>query len=190
MLRLMLAAHLAAAPIPLERGTFWEYRESYTEPRGELDATTDELTRFEVRGTPEHPFLHQSGGSDPSPGPVEIGEGFMVLGPWTGEDGLPLPLKLGRVGPRIDGAAAWTVEEEEEVEVPAGRFLALRCALRAPGAVAILWIVPGIGIVREAQGTGERGRRPLLERLLLRYGGPKEARGGPVRPPGAPRPAR
>ena len=70
------AGALAASPVPLARGTFWEYRESYTEAHGELDSTTEALTRFEVRGSAERPYIHQKGGADPSPGPVEVGRGL------------------------------------------------------------------------------------------------------------------
>ena len=169
MLLLIVTASLAASPIPLERGTFWEYREYYTEAKDEIDSTTDETTRFEVRGTAERPFIQQTGGADPSPGPVESGEGWIRLTPWTGEDALPLPLEVGRAGPSSEGRAAWTVEAEEEVSVPAGTFRALRCAFRTPGALSLLWIVPGVGVVKETQGTGTPGRKPEIERVLLRW---------------------
>ncbi|HKC11674.1 MAG TPA: hypothetical protein VKI41_06415, partial [Vicinamibacteria bacterium] len=66
--------------------------------------------------------------------------------------------------------AAWTVEEVEEVTVPAGTFAALRCALRTRHNASVLWIAPGVGVVRETQGTP--GRRPEIERVLLRWGAP------------------
>jgi hypothetical protein len=168
----MLLLSLAASPVPLGRGTTWEYREAYTEVRGEVDSTTEEVTRFEVRGTPERPYISQTGGADPSPGPVETGERWIRLTPWTGEDALPLPLEVGRSGPRSEGGAAWTVEAIEEVVVPAGTFGALRCALRGPGVESVLWIVPGVGVVREIQGSGRPGRRPEIERVLLRWSRP------------------
>src|SRR5688572_5216403 len=110
MLFSVILLALLAPPIPLERGTFWEYRESYSEPRGEIDSTTESLTRFEVRGTGERVFIDQKGGADPSPGPVEVGDGWIRLAPWTGEDALPLPLEVGRAGPQVEGSGAWTVE--------------------------------------------------------------------------------
>jgi hypothetical protein len=163
---------LAESPVPLARGTYWEYRESYTEAQGEVDSTTDATTRFEVRGRVDRPYIHQEGGADPSPGPVEAGLGWIRLTPWTGEDALPLPLRPGRAGPRAEGGSAWTVEAEEDVEVPAGTFRALRCALRGPGSVSLLWIAPGVGVVRETQGSGRSGRRPEIERVLLRWARP------------------
>src|SRR5262249_47739862 len=46
-LPLLLLLLLAAAPIPLQPGTWWEYRESYTEHlAGGLDSTSDDTTRF------------------------------------------------------------------------------------------------------------------------------------------------
>ena len=153
--------------IPLRPGTWWEYRESYAERLGEIDSINDDLTRFEVRGPEQRLYILQTGGADPASGPVEVGDGWIRLASWTGEDALPLPLAVGRKGPVSEaGAAAWTVEAEEEVTVPAGTFRALRCALRTPSAVAILWIAPGVGIVREQQGTPKT--RPQIERVLLR----------------------
>jgi hypothetical protein len=166
---LLLLTAVLASPIPLSPGTWWEYRESYTERLGELDSTSDDLTRFEVRGTAERPFIHQRGGADPTSGPVETGEGWIRLGPWTGEDALPLPLEPGRSGPPVEGGfQGWTVEAEEDVTVPAGTFHAFRCTLKTPGAASSLWIAPGVGVVRETQGVVP-GRRPEIERVLMRW---------------------
>ena len=165
----LLLAGFASSPVPLDRGTVWEYREFYTEARGEVDSTTEDVTRFEVRGSAERPFLVQTGGVDPSAGPVEAGEGWIRLTPWTGEDALPIPLEVGQKGPRIDGGLAWTVEAQDEVTVPAGTFQALRCVLRGSGSLSTLWIAPGVGVVRETQGSGGPGRRPEIERVLLKW---------------------
>jgi hypothetical protein len=151
------------APIPLAPGTWWEYRESYTEYVGNLDSTSDtEATRFEVHGRPQRPFIEQKGGEDPTSGPVEQGADWIRLGPWTGEDALPLPLEPGKSGPAAEGGGAWRVEAEEQVTVPAGNFTALRCAFRTRASVAVLWIAPGTGVVRETQGVP--GRTPEIER--------------------------
>jgi hypothetical protein len=166
---LLLALGFSSSPVPLARGTVWEYRELYTEPRGEVDSTTEDVTRFEMRGSATRPFLSQTGGVDPSSGPVEEGEGWIRLTPWTGEDALPIPLEVGQQGPRVEGGAAWSVEAQEEVTVPAGTFQALRCVLRGPGALSTLWIAPGVGVVKETQGSGAPGRRPEIERLLLKW---------------------
>jgi hypothetical protein len=61
------------------------------------------------------------------------------------------------------------VDAEEEVVVPAGLFRALRCVLRGPGSESVLWVVPGVGVVRETQGSGRPGRRPEIERVLLKW---------------------
>jgi len=82
LIALLLA--LAASPhltitigeIPLEPGTWWEYRESYTEHLGGLDSISDDTTRFEVRGTPARPFLKQEGGADPRLGSDRGGRGL------------------------------------------------------------------------------------------------------------------
>ena len=172
-MRLLVIALLvgipAGFPIPLVPGTWWDYRESWTERLGAIDATTDAETRIEVRGAPESPFLYQSGGDDPVAAPVETGDGWIRLGPWTGEDPLPLPLAVGRSGPAGEGGPVWRVEAEEEVSVPAGRFRALRCAIRTRRQESVLWISPGVGVVRETHGLA--GRRPDLERVLLAWSG-------------------
>jgi len=166
---LLFLSGFDSSPVPLAHGTVWEYRELYTEARGEVDSTTEDVTRFEVRGSALRPFLMQTGGVDPSPGPVETGEGWIRLTPWTGEDALPIPLEVGQEGPRAPGGAPWIVEAQEEVTVPAGTFQAMRCVLRGPGALSTLWIAPGVGVIRETHGTRVPGRRPEIERLLLKW---------------------
>jgi len=173
MLALLLVGLLAtppSSPVPLAAGTWWEYRELYTEYIGALDSTEEGLTRFRVHSGRRGPFITQSGGADPVSGPAELGLHQLRLAPWTGEEALPLPLSLGSEGPVAEaGMRPWRVEAEDEVEVPAGRFRALRCANRTPRAVSILWIAPGTGIVREIHGPP--GRRPEIERVLLRWSG-------------------
>jgi hypothetical protein len=178
----LLALALLAPPFPLESGTWWEYRESYTQRIGSLDSTEDETTRFALRGRPGRMFLHQSGGFDPGSGPVESGEDWLRLAPWTGEDALPLPLEAGRSGPASAAGGAWTVEAEEEVTVPAGTFQALRCAFRTRSQVSVLWVAIGVGVVREVQGSP--GARPEIERVLLRWSGSPATASAPARPPG------
>jgi len=173
-----LVVTLAALPFPLVPGAWWEFRESYTVHLGALDSTTDDTTRFEVRGTLERPFLHQQGGADPGSAPIEVGPDWLRLGPWTGEDALPLPLEPGRSGPPSEGGPGWRVDEEEDVVVPAGTFRALRCSLRTRRNESFLWVVPGLGVVRETQGPP--GKRPEIERVLVRWSGgppPGEATG-------------
>jgi hypothetical protein len=158
-------------PFPLAPGAWWEYTETYTVDLDGVDASTDERTRFAVaRGRRGALFIWQNGGADPASGPVEMGRGWVRLPPWTGEQGLPVPLLPGTAGPGdTDGAARWRVEDWEEVSVPAGRFRALRCAWRSPENVSLLWIAPEVGVVREEQGVP--GRRPEIARMLLRWSG-------------------
>lgn len=163
----LVAALLLEPPFPLENGAFWVYREAYAERRGTIDAITEEETRFAVRRTPRQVLIVQTGGADPAgTTPVELGDGFVRLGPWTGDEPLPLPLEVGRRGPAEDDRAAWLVEARETVEVPAGRFDAFRCALRTWRSESLLWIAPGVGVVKETSGTP--GQRPEIERVLLR----------------------
>jgi len=187
LLALAVSPHLTITigEIPLEPGTWWEFRESYTEHLGGLDSISDDTTRFEVRGTPARPFLKQEGGADPSSAPIEVGDGWIRLGPWTGEEPLPLPLEPGRTGPPSEGGPGWSVEAEEEVTVPAGTFRTLRCALRTRDTESVLWIALGVGIVRETQGAPRK--RPDIERVLVKWGGPKGPSAGPR---DAPPPAR
>jgi hypothetical protein len=157
-----------AGPIPLEPGCWWEYRESYTESLHGVYSTSEEEVRFEVRSGRQGLFLVQKGGADPASGPVERGPGWIRIGPWTGEEPLPLPLEVGREGPPSEEGPGWRVEAEEEVTVPAGTFEALRCAIRTWRSVSVLWIAPGVGIVRQTEGAP--GTPPELERVLLRRG--------------------
>ncbi len=167
MIAILLAAALAP-PFPVTPGSFWEYRETYAEHRGDVDVVTDEDTRFDMRGTAGRPLVVQTGGVDPAgASPIEVGADWIRLGSWTGEEALPLPLVVGATRPADDqGRPGWTVEAEEEATVPAGRFTALRCALRTWRSESVLWIVPGVGVVRETQGSP--GRRPDIERVLVR----------------------
>lgn len=170
----MIALVLAAAlPFPLEAGSSWVYREAYAEKHGEVDVVTEEETRFEVRERGRQILVVQTGGADPAgTGPVETGEGFVRLGPWTGEEPLPVPLQVGRSGPPAeDGRPGWTVEAEEEITVPAGTFKVFRCALRTWRSESVLWIAPGLGVVRETQGAP--GARPEIDRVLLRAAPPR-----------------
>jgi hypothetical protein len=154
-------------PFPLESGGSWIYREAYAEKRGAIDAITEEETQFSVRRTPRQILVVQTGGADPAGAvPVELGPDFVRLGPWTGDEPLPLPLEVGRRGPAEDERAGWVVEAREEVEVPAGRFEAFRCALRTWRSESVLWIAPGVGVVKETIGAPDQ--RPELERVLLR----------------------
>ncbi len=168
MIALLLIA-LLPPPFPIEPGaSWWVYREAYAERRGDVDVITEEETRFEARGTRRRILVVQTGGADPSgTALIEIGEDFVRLGPWTGEEPLPLPLVVGASRPADDaGRAGWVVEAEEEVSVPAGTLKAYRCALRTWRSESLLWIAPGIGVLRETQGAP--GRRPEIERVLLR----------------------
>jgi hypothetical protein len=162
------AAAAEDSPIPLVSGSFWEYRESYAEQHAGVAAIEETTTRFAIHLGRRGFYVTQRGGADPASGPVERGDGWIRLLPWTGEDALPLPLELGRVG---RGSSAehegWKVEAEEEVTVPAGTFKALRCAIRSWTQVSLLWIVPGVGVVKETQGAP--GRIPEIERVLLRW---------------------
>ena len=81
------------------------------------------------------------------------------------------------------GAGAWNyqknVEAEDDVIVPAGRFRALRCVFRTRRMESVLWIAPGVGVVRETHGR--LGRRPELERVLVAWSGGEE-RQNPSKP--------
>jgi hypothetical protein len=167
----VLLALLLQSPIPLDPGTWWEYREASTEHLGEIFATEEHETRFAVTGSRARPFVVQRGGVDPVSGPAESGPGWLRVAPWTGEDAIPVPLEIGRSGPAPEGTeAGWVVEAEEAVAVPAGTFVAFRCAFRTAGAVSILWIAPAVGVVREAHGPP--GGRPEIERVLVRWAAP------------------
>jgi hypothetical protein len=170
---LFLAVLLLGTPsaaTPFTAGAWWEYRELARERAGTIWSATESTTRFEVRRTRDGLFLHQSGGADPAPGPIERGEGWLRLTPWTGEEALPDPLTTGAAGPPAeDGLEPWRVEGEELVSVPAGDFRAFRCALRTSSLESVLWVVPDVGVVQEMHGVA--GQPPELQRVLLRWSG-------------------
>ncbi|MCU0242920.1 MAG: hypothetical protein MUF51_10910 [Vicinamibacteria bacterium] len=159
----------APAALPLTPGRWWEYEELLTEKIGPLRSTSEARTRFEIASEGRRRILRQFGGFDPGSGPVETGANWIRLGPWTGEQLLPLPLEVGAIGPASDGMPGWHIEAEEEVEVPAGRFRALRCTLRTDGNVAILWIAPTVGVIREQSGPSIE--HPEMERRLVKWSG-------------------
>ncbi len=170
MLTALLAlAQAVPSPIPLGNGAVWEYRESYAEQHAGIAAIEDTATRFRIHRTKSGGYyVTQRGGADPASGPVERGPDWIKLLPWTGEDALPLPLREGSVGPGSSpDHPGWKVEAEEEVSVPAGTFKAWRCTIRSWTNESILWIAPGVGIVKETQGTPRR--QPEIERVLVRW---------------------
>jgi hypothetical protein len=169
-------------PLPLEVGTWWEYREISREKSGPLWVASETVTHFVVRSLDGRPFLHQEGGFDPSPGPIERGDDWIRLAPWTGEEPLPLPLAVGAVGPGLEAELqGWRVETQETISVPAGEFTVFRCALRSPEEDAVLWIAPDVGVIRETQGVP--GQPPDTERLLLRWSGEKQRAPGAAASP-------
>jgi hypothetical protein len=172
---------LLSPATPFVPGAWWEYRELAREKTGTLWSATESTTRFEVRRTRTGLFLHQTGGADPAPGPIETGDGWLRLTPWTGEEALPDPLTTGATGPRSgDALEPWRVEGQETVSVPAGDFRAFRCALRTRTLESVLWIVPEVGIVQEMQGVP--GQPPEIERALVRWSGGPSGTGPPRKP--------
>jgi hypothetical protein len=95
-----------------------------------------------------------------------MGEGFLRFGILTGDEALPLPLRVET--PPVADPSRFTVEGEEVLEVPSGIYLTLRCAVRTARFVSILWIAEGVGVVRQVEGRP--GAHPDLERVLLRWG--------------------
>jgi hypothetical protein len=165
-LSLLVLLLSAEPPFSLEPGTWWEYRESYTEHVGAIDSTTEDTTRLEVRGREGHLVLRQEGGPDPATVPIELGENSLRFGILTGDQVLVLPLKADPPPPPDPGQ--FSVEGEEVVTVPSGVYLAVRLALRTPRFVSLLWVAEGVGVVRQVEGRP--GAHPDLERVLLRWG--------------------
>lgn len=159
-------------PFSIAPGTWWEYREAYTEHLGPVDSTSEDVTKFEVRGWGGKLFIRQTGNSDSGSTPVEVGGGGLRFGVFTGEETLPLPLQVGAKARSTEGVT-FEVEAEERVEVPSGVYLAFRCALRTKNALSLLWVAPGVGIVRQVEGRP--GAHPDLERVLLRWDAPEVA---------------
>jgi hypothetical protein len=164
----LLLLNPASADWPFAPGTWWDYRELSREKVGPIWSASEAETRFTVRGSLIRSFIAQEGGAEPSSGPVELGPDWVRLVPWTGEEALPWPLRVGAAGPSADdGTPGWRVELEETVSVPAGTYRTFRCALRTSVSWSVLWVAPDIGIIKEEHGAPRDP--PELERVLLRW---------------------
>jgi len=66
---------------------------------------------------------------------------------------LKMPAKVGTKWELADGAT-YTVTKEEEVEVPAGKFPAIRVESVSDSGKTLLWFAPNVGLVKvQTEGT-------------------------------------
>jgi len=68
---------------------------------------------------------------------------------------LKMPAKVGTKW-ELDGGAQYTVTKEEEVEVPAGKFHALRVESVAGDSKTTLWFAPNVGLIKMASDGSDR----------------------------------
>jgi hypothetical protein len=68
---------------------------------------------------------------------------------------LKMPAKVGTKW-EADGGAKYTVTKEEEVEVPAGKFQAIRVELVTGTSKTTLWFAPNVGLIKMAGEGSDR----------------------------------
>jgi len=68
---------------------------------------------------------------------------------------LKMPAKVGTKW-EVDGGAKYSVTKEEEVEVPAGKFQAIRVESVAGTSKSTLWFAPGVGLFKMASDGSDR----------------------------------
>jgi len=75
---------------------------------------------------------------------------------------LAKPIPLLKTPPKVgtkwalDSGAEYRVTKEEEVEVPAGKFMAVRVELSSGESPTILWFAPADGLIKMDGGRGEQ----------------------------------
>jgi hypothetical protein len=166
----LLPAVTLAAPGPKGKadGAFFPTREG---DRREYEVRTgdkvegsyaDEITKVEKRDGALHVSVtrtYPESGSAVSVIAVSADGLFRVAANGQAVDPPTTLLKLpARVGTKWDyeGGATYTViKVDEEVEVPAGKFKAVRVELADPGAAArtTLWFSPAVGVIKITSGT-------------------------------------
>src|SRR5262245_59338414 len=68
---------------------------------------------------------------------------------------LRMPAKVGTKW-ELDGGAKYAVTKEEEVEVPAGKYQAIRVELASGESKTTLWFAPGVGLIKMASAGSDR----------------------------------
>jgi hypothetical protein len=68
---------------------------------------------------------------------------------------LKMPAKVGTKW-ELDGGTKYAVTKEEEVEVPAGKFQAIRVESGAGTSKTTLWFAPGVGLIKMASEGSDR----------------------------------
>jgi hypothetical protein len=68
---------------------------------------------------------------------------------------LKLPAKVGTRW-ELDGGATYTITQEEEIEVPAGKFPAVRVEMVRGSSKTLLWFAPNVGLVKMQTEGSER----------------------------------
>jgi hypothetical protein len=66
---------------------------------------------------------------------------------------LKMPAKVGTKW-ELDGGATYTITKEEEVEVPAGKFPAIRVESVSGTSKTLLWFAPNVGLIKmQSEGS-------------------------------------
>jgi hypothetical protein len=174
MLRPLLLAALAvsvlpvahAAPGPKGKDAVWfPTREGDTrvyEVRAgdKAESTyTDVVKKVEKKDAALHVTINRDyPGSTPYVTTIAVTEEGLFRVALNGKD-LEKPIQLLKTPPKVgtkwelDGGGEYRVTKEEEVEVPAGKFQAVRVEMTAGESTTTLWFAPTVGLIKMA-GAG------------------------------------
>ena len=161
-----VGAVAAPAPAPKESRLNWfPTKESVTRVYELRDGDrvvggyTDVVTRVEKK----HGVLHVTvtrdyGEKDPYVTTIAVSNKGLLRVAINGR-ALEKPSLLLKTPPKVGatwdvGRAKYEVTKEEEVEVPAGRFKAVRVKLSDGGAESTFWFAPNVGVIKLASTTG------------------------------------
>jgi hypothetical protein len=123
-----------------------------------LTTYTDVVTKLEKKDADLHVTIRrQSPAADPFVTTIAVTGGGLLRVAINGQK-LETPSLLLKTPPKVGakwdvGAARYEVTQEEDVEVPAGKFKAARVKL-IDGAESTLWFAPNVGVIKMASTQG------------------------------------
>jgi hypothetical protein len=157
------AAHAAPGPkaadptwLPIKEGDTRVYE--VRDGDRVLATYTDVVTKVEKKDADFHVTIRrESPAADPFVTTIAVTGGGLLRVELNGRK-LEKPSLLLKTPPKVGakwevGSARYEVTQEEDVEVPAGKFRAVRVKL-TDGAESTLWFAPNVGVVKMASTQG------------------------------------
>jgi hypothetical protein len=175
MLRpLLLAAFTVsvahAAPGPKGKDAVWfptregDTRVYETREGGKVEpAYTDVVTKVEKKDAATHVTITRdyTGGGVRYVTTIAVSDEGLSRVAVNGKD-LDRPVLLLKTPPKVGtkwelaGGGEYRVTKEEEVEVPAGKFKAVRVEVSGGESTTVLWFAPAVGLIKMDGGGGEQ----------------------------------